>query len=77
KIDDLKFNGRSIITKFDNVNINYNYKVNGRSPYVIYSQWLNPATNEMHLFQSEDIWYNPTDFILSEEIKVLIDPSNP
>ncbi|WP_125722859.1 DUF3592 domain-containing protein [Flavobacterium ustbae] len=77
KIDDLKFNGRSIISKFDNVNINYNYKVNGRSPYVIYSQWLNPATNEMHLFQSEDIWFNPTDFILSEEIKVLIDPANP
>lgn len=77
KIDDLKFNGRSIITKFDNVNINYNYKVNGRSPYVIYSQWLNPATNELHVFKSEDIWFDPTDFISSKEIKVLIDPSNP
>ncbi|MFD1602275.1 DUF3592 domain-containing protein [Flavobacterium artemisiae] len=77
KIEDLKFNGKSIITKFDHADLNYNYKVNGRSPYVIYSQWLNPATNELHLFKSENIWFDPNNFIPSEGIKVLIDPSNP
>lgn len=77
KIEDLKFNGKSIITKFDYADLNYNYKVNGRSPFVIYSQWLNPATNELHLFKSDDIWFDPSSFIPSEGIKVLIDPANP
>lgn len=77
KIEDLKFNGKSIVTKFDHVELNSNYKVNGRSPFLIYSQWLNTTTNELHLFKSDDIWFDPTDFILSEDIKVLIDPSNP
>lgn len=77
KIEDLKFNGKTIATKFDHVQLNSNYKVNGRSPFLIYSQWLNPATNELHLFKSEDIWFDPTNFIPLEEIKVLIDPVNP
>ncbi|RZJ47761.1 MAG: DUF3592 domain-containing protein [Flavobacterium sp.] len=77
KIEDLKFNGKRISTKFDHVQLNSNYKVNGRSPFLIYSQWLNTTTNELHLFKSEDIWFDPTDFIPSEEIKVLIDPANP
>ncbi|MBE8726537.1 DUF3592 domain-containing protein [Flavobacterium hungaricum] len=77
KIEDLKFNGKSISTKYDHVELNHSYQVNGRSPFLIYSQWLNPATNELHLFKSDDIWFDPTDFIKSEEIKVLIDPVNP
>lgn len=77
KIEDLKFNGKAIITKFDHADLNYSYKVNGRSPFVIYSQWLNPTTNELHLFKSENIWFDPNNFIPSEGIKVLIDPSNP
>ncbi|WP_347049541.1 hypothetical protein [Flavobacterium olei] len=77
RIDDLKFNGKQITTKFDNVALNTSYKVNGRSPFVIYSQWLNPSTNELHLFKSENIWFDPANYILTEEIKVLIDPVNP
>lgn len=77
RIEDLKFNGKQITTKFDNVALNTSYKVNGRSPFVIYSQWLNPSTNELHLFKSENIWFDPANYIQTEEIKVLIDPVNP
>ena len=69
-------NGKRISTKFDHIELS-NYKVNGRSPFLIYSQWLNTNTNELHLFKSDDIWFDPTDFIGTEPIKVMIDPVNP
>jgi hypothetical protein len=72
----LKDNGKRILTKFDHVQLS-NFKVNGRSPFLIYSQWLNTNTNELHLFKSEDIWFDPTDYIGTEPIKVMIDPANP
>lgn len=70
-------NGKRIITKFENVQHNKSTESSGRNPFQIYSQWLNPNTNEIYIFKSDDIWFDPTDFIKSEEIKVLINPDNP
>jgi hypothetical protein len=70
-------NGKRIETKFDSVQFNNSYKVNGRSPFQIYSQWLDTNTNELYVFKSDNIWFDPTDFIKTEEIKVMIDPKNP
>lgn len=70
-------NGRRIATKFESVQFNSSYEVNGRSPFQIYSQWLDTNTNELYVFKSDNIWFDPTDFIKTEEIKVMIDPHNP
>lgn len=77
KSRDLLDNGQRISTKFGNVQLNTGYSVNGRSPFQIYSQWLNPNTNELYVFKSNDIWFDPTDYIKTEEIKVMIDPNDP
>ena len=73
----LRDNGKRIETKFVQVHLNYGMAVNGRNPFQISSQWLNPQTNEMYVFESDSIWFDPTEFIKSDIIKVMIDPSNP
>lgn len=70
-------NGKRISTKFESVQFNSNFKSNGRRPYQIYSQWLDPNTNEVYVFKSENVWFDPTDHIKSEEIRVTIDPNDP
>lgn len=77
KIEYLKRNGTSIKAKFQRVEVNGSVKVNRKSPYQISAQWINPNTSELHIFHSENIWFDPTDHIKNEEIMVLIDRNNP
>ncbi|MFP4016932.1 MAG: hypothetical protein ACLFUI_07845 [Halanaerobiales bacterium] len=50
--------------------------MNGRSPYQIKGQWLNPSRNKVNVFKSKYIWYDPSDYIDVEEITVKTDPQN-
>ena len=54
EIEYLKKSGMPIKAKFQNVEINRSLRVNGRNPYQICAQWLNPDTNELHLFNSDN-----------------------
>lgn len=54
---------------------NTSISMNGRSPYVIEAQWLDPDTNEIHIFKSKNFWYDPSEYI-KEEIVVKMDPRN-
>ena len=31
----------------------------------------------MHVFNSANIWFNPSDYISAKTIEVLVDPNNP
>lgn len=73
----LKQNGVQIKAKFKNVEINRSLEVNGSNPYQISAQWINPVTNELHIFKSENIWFDPSDYINADEITVLIEKDNP
>ncbi|MNC77488.1 hypothetical protein D3C75_1294550 [compost metagenome] len=44
---------------------------------MIRSQWLNPRTSEVHLFESDNIWFDPSDYLKDESISVFIDKKNP
>ncbi|MBF7090052.1 DUF3592 domain-containing protein [Flavobacterium sp. ALJ2] len=77
KIQHLLKNGKLILTKFNQVELNYSLNVNGRNPFQIHSQWLDPSKQELYIFISENIWFDPTEFIEKEGIKVFIEPSNP
>ncbi len=77
KIEYLRKNGIPIKAKFQSVEINSSLKVNGRNPYQICVQWKNPTTSELHVFNSENIWFDPTDHINNDEITVLIEKDNP
>jgi hypothetical protein len=73
----LQQNGRRINTDFQSVGINTSLAVNGRNPFQIISQWQNPTTSKLHIFTSENIWFDPKNYIKSNEISVLIDIKNP
>ena len=73
----LKQHGTKIVSDFKNVNINTTLAVNGKNPFVVVSQWQNPKTSELHVFTSDNIWFDPTDFIKTDKINVLIDSKNP
>ena len=73
----LKLNGRPIQADFTGVRLQTNYEVNGRNPWRITAQWLNPATQQIQLFQTENLWFDPTACVTSKTLSVLIDPENP
>jgi Protein of unknown function (DUF3592) len=73
---DLQHHGTPVETDFQNVELNGAFRVNGRSPWRIVSRRLDPARNELHLFHSENLWFDPTPFITSKRITVFVDPSN-
>lgn len=73
----LKQYGKSITTKFNGLQLNMHVTVNGSHPYFISSKWLDLVTNKTYLFESENIWLDPREFSIPNEIIVLIDPKDP
>lgn len=73
----LEQNGRRIQAEFTRVELNTSVEVNGANPYRIVCQWLDPASNQMHIFHSANIWFDPTNFIPGKTLEVLLDANNP
>lgn len=74
----LQANGQHIETTYSGTRLDTSYKVNGKSPYVIASQWINPATGSVVVFESDYFWFNPEQFLTEKQsISVKIDPQNP
>ncbi len=66
---------KEVKAKVNGVFQNTSISMNGKSPYVIEAQWLNPDTNEVHVFTSRDFWYDPSEF-LQEDIIVKMNHRN-
>jgi hypothetical protein len=73
----LKKNGVPIETKFQSVEFGTSLSINGQHSFIILTQWQNPLTSELHIFQSNNLWFDPSDFIKSERITVFIERDNP
>lgn len=69
--------GRPIEAEFQGVNVNSAISVNGRCPYRVTAQWVDPATSRVRVFQSHDLWFDPTAYIKEKALKVYLDPNNP
>lgn len=48
---------------------------NGRTPWVIYAMVSHPLDSRMHQYQSDNIWFDPTEFV-PKEMNVYIDPQD-
>ncbi len=73
----LKEQGRAIETDFQSVRVNNAIFVNGRNPYRVLTQWKDPSSSQVRVFESNDIWYDPTESIKSQRIRVFVDKNNP
>jgi hypothetical protein len=74
---DLRQRGTRIVTTFQSVEQNTSFRVNGRHPFRVFTQWTNPATSQIHVFESENLWFDPTAHINSRDIGVYIERGNP
>jgi hypothetical protein len=70
----LRVSGQPILANKMGVEKKRTYRVNGRYPYVIRAKWRDPQTQEVHVFESDPIWFDPSPFINTKKIKVMIDP---
>lgn len=70
--------GKKISSEFKKVEINTSFQVNGSHPCIIVSQWQDPETQTIYIFESEDIWgrINTEKFVTSKNIDVLVDSKN-
>lgn len=69
--------GLRLETTYQGVERNTGLSVNGRHPYRITSQWLNPESLEVHVFKSENLWYDPSSYLETDTIPVFIEQGNP
>lgn len=70
--------GHSLEAEVTEVEPNHSYKVNGRSPFMIFAQAENPGDGTIQIFKSENIWFNPKNHIKTgDKIKVYYDPAKP
>lgn len=69
--------GTSVQTDFQSVDRNTTIKVNGKHPWRIVSQWHNPETGKLRVFNSENLWFDPAKFVTTQQITVLLDPKDP
>ena len=73
----LATNGRKIQAKNEGVSKNTSLTVNGRNPYLINAQYFDAVSNTIYTFESENIWFDPTDFIINKEFfDIIVDPNN-
>ncbi|WP_058833597.1 DUF3592 domain-containing protein [Luteimonas abyssi] len=73
----LRAHGVRVETDFVEVERNLGVSRNGRHPYRLVSQWQDPATAKLHVFRSENLWFDPTDHVPRGRIPVLIDRADP
>ncbi len=73
----LKTMGTPVDAQFCRVELNESYSSNGSHPYRITCQWQNPASGKIHVFHSDNLWFDPSDYINRENLTVFIDRNNP
>jgi hypothetical protein len=73
----LKKSGVPIQTRFQRVELNTSLSMDGVHPFVVLTEWQDPSTSELHTFQSQNLWFDPSDHITSENITVFIEKNNP
>ena len=52
-------------------------RVNGRHPWRLTAQWQHAATGVVHTFESDALFYDPSDYVQRETVEVWIDTNDP
>jgi len=79
KLKQLKTTGKTIYATYIATELNTSYSVNGKNPYTIICEWNDSTTNKKYIFESENLWFNPEEYIQRNNITtfpVIINPDN-
>jgi len=69
----LRMSGLPITAEITGVSKNSRFKLNGRRPSRVTAKWLDNRTSKVHTFNSDLIWYDPTEYMEKNEVTVYID----
>lgn len=74
----LKASGKPVLAMITGVARNGNRKGNRRTSFRISAQWENPTTKKVHVFQSDTLWFDPTEYLPeARSVTVFIDADKP
>ncbi|CAJ0704830.1 DUF3592 domain-containing protein [Ralstonia holmesii] len=69
--------GAPIEAQLTGADLDTSMAVNGRNPWRLFAQWLNPTTQTVYEFQSDPIWFDPSPYVQRETVSVVINANNP
>ncbi|GAB4140982.1 MAG: hypothetical protein Fur0024_2720 [Patescibacteria group bacterium] len=69
--------GTPVKAKVVDIRKNLGFTHNGENPFVIFAEWEDKISNTIYLFESENLWFDPTDQYKNKKVLVLIDSKNP
>jgi hypothetical protein len=73
----LRQHGQLVQAALQQVEINEALDVNGNNPFRIVAQWHDVKSNELFIFKSANLWFDPSDYVQGREIPVYMDPKKP
>ncbi len=77
RAQELRLHGARVQATFQAVERNTSLTVNGGHPWRIVCQWQDPATGLLHVFHSQNLWFDPTPFVHQTELTVFVDRAKP
>lgn len=69
--------GMKVRAKLMGSELNTSYAVNGKHPWRVNAQWQHPVTQKIYIFQSDNVWFDPTEYCTSESIDALVNADDP
>jgi uncharacterized protein DUF3592 len=72
----LRLHGQRVETDYLRLELNRSLEINRKHPFQIVCQWNDQAHNVMHVFKSDDLWFNPEPYIHTKTLTVLVDPAD-
>lgn len=76
-VEKFKREGTSVKAVITEIGLNTLIDINNKSPYKINAQWHDKLNNTVHVFSSENIWFDPSPYVNNDEITVYIMKNNP
>ncbi len=77
-VEQVKTSGKPVLATITGSARNTSLKVNGRSPFRISAQWENPMTGKLHVFHSDNLWFDPAEYLPEDKsVTVFIDADKP
>jgi hypothetical protein len=73
----LRQHGNQVETVFSSIEENGAIEINGIHPFIIVSERFDSVNNILYQYKSDNLWYNPQEYIKDNKITVFVNPTNP
>ena len=71
----LRNRGRTLVARVSTVALNESLSINGRSPFIIHAEAR--LDGKIHAFKSDNLWFDPTPYLETDQVRICHLPENP